>query len=242
MCVRICLSKPVRTHVHVRCMCVITDGLPWCLRWYRICLGSIPGSRRLPGEGNGYPLQYSCLENPMDRLQSMGLQRVGHDWANHCLQFSFSWFSICTHWFWAYLACSLLLQIYSSKCSKFPHFGHWEPLQDGWTLIASLLVQVWLFLCRSCPRPGIGQFSKDFCFLLVGNGIKDQNTWVLSDTDFFFPIIQAVCFFFIPDCRCLIIFNLVFCYCLFLLFFSKNVLSNLLLFKLSVETLRLFHS
>ena len=176
------------------------------------------------------------------RLQSMGLQRVGHDWANHCLQFSFSWFSICTHWFWAYLACSLLLQIYSSKCSKFPHFGHWEPLQDGWTLIASLLVQVWLFLCRSCPRPGIGQFSKDFCFLLVGNGIKDQNTWVLSDTDFFFPIIQAVCFFFIPDCRCLIIFNLVFCYCLFLLFFSKNVLSNLLLFKLSVETLRLFHS
>jgi len=28
---------------------------------------SIPGLRRSPGEGNGYPLQYSCLENPMDR-------------------------------------------------------------------------------------------------------------------------------------------------------------------------------
>ena len=28
---------------------------------------SIPGSRRSPGEGNGDPLQYSCLENPMDR-------------------------------------------------------------------------------------------------------------------------------------------------------------------------------
>ena len=27
----------------------------------------IPGSRRSPGEGNGNPLQYSCLENPMDR-------------------------------------------------------------------------------------------------------------------------------------------------------------------------------
>ena len=27
----------------------------------------IPGSGRSPGEGNGYPLQYSCLENPMDR-------------------------------------------------------------------------------------------------------------------------------------------------------------------------------
>ena len=30
-------------------------------------LGSIPGSRRSPGEGNGNPLQYPCLENPMDR-------------------------------------------------------------------------------------------------------------------------------------------------------------------------------
>ena len=28
--------------------------------------GSIPGSGRYPGEGNGNPLQYSCLENPMD--------------------------------------------------------------------------------------------------------------------------------------------------------------------------------
>ena len=28
--------------------------------------GSIPGSGRSPGEGNGNPLQYSCLENPMD--------------------------------------------------------------------------------------------------------------------------------------------------------------------------------
>ena len=47
-------------------------------------LGSIPGSERFPGEGNGNPLQYSCLENPMDegawcRLLSMGLQRVRHD-------------------------------------------------------------------------------------------------------------------------------------------------------------------
>ena len=29
--------------------------------------GSIPGSGRSPGEGNGNPLQYSCLENPRDR-------------------------------------------------------------------------------------------------------------------------------------------------------------------------------
>ena len=29
--------------------------------------GSIPGSGRFPGEGNGNPLQYSCLKNPTDR-------------------------------------------------------------------------------------------------------------------------------------------------------------------------------
>ena len=29
--------------------------------------GSIPGLGRFPGVGSGYPLQYSCLENPLDR-------------------------------------------------------------------------------------------------------------------------------------------------------------------------------
>ena len=45
--------------------------------------GSIPGVGRSPGEGNGGPLQYSHLENPLDRgasgLHPMGLQKVGHD-------------------------------------------------------------------------------------------------------------------------------------------------------------------
>ena len=41
--------------------------------------GSIPGSRRSPGEGNGCPLQYSCLENSMGWLQSIGSQRLGYN-------------------------------------------------------------------------------------------------------------------------------------------------------------------
>ena len=45
--------------------------------------GSIPGSGRSPAGGHGNPVQYSCLENPMDRepggLQSTGSQRVGHN-------------------------------------------------------------------------------------------------------------------------------------------------------------------
>ena len=47
-------------------------------------VGSIPGLGRTPGVGNGNPLQYSCLRNPIEEpggLQSMGLQRVGHNLA-----------------------------------------------------------------------------------------------------------------------------------------------------------------
>ena len=71
-------------------------GLPW-----RLCSkesacsagdagdeGSIPGSGRSPGGGEGNPLQYSCLENPCveepDRLQSTGSQESDTTkWLNH---------------------------------------------------------------------------------------------------------------------------------------------------------------
>ena len=54
--------------------------------------GLIPGLGKSPGEGNGNPRQYSCLENPMDRgawraIQSTGPQRVGHDWAGSLFLF-----------------------------------------------------------------------------------------------------------------------------------------------------------
>ena len=75
--------------------CLYT-GLPW---WqWSICLqcrrpGSIPGSGRSPGNGNGYPLQYSCLENSMDRgawwAIVHGLQGVGHNWATNTLYYTF---------------------------------------------------------------------------------------------------------------------------------------------------------
>ena len=46
-------------------------------------LGSIPGSGRVPGEGNGNPLEYSCLENPMDGgawwATVHGVTRVRHN-------------------------------------------------------------------------------------------------------------------------------------------------------------------
>ena len=46
-------------------------------------LGVIPGSGRYPGEGNSHPLQYSCLENPIDRgawwATVPGSHRIGHN-------------------------------------------------------------------------------------------------------------------------------------------------------------------
>ena len=46
-------------------------------------MGSLPESGRSPGEGNGNPLQYVCLENSMDKgawqATLHGLQRVEHD-------------------------------------------------------------------------------------------------------------------------------------------------------------------
>ena len=40
--------------------------------------GSIPGAGRSHGEGNGNPLQYSCLGNPMDRRAWQAIIQVGH--------------------------------------------------------------------------------------------------------------------------------------------------------------------
>ena len=47
-------------------MALVVKNLPANVRYIRDA-GFIPVLGRSPGEGNGNPLQYSCLENPMDR-------------------------------------------------------------------------------------------------------------------------------------------------------------------------------
>ena len=61
------------------------NGLPWGLSGKESVFnagdtGSISGLGRAPGEGNGNPLQYSCLENPMDRgtLQAIVCEVTKH--------------------------------------------------------------------------------------------------------------------------------------------------------------------
>ena len=52
-------------------------------------MGLVPGSGRYPGKGTGYPLQYYCLENSLDKevhgLESMGSQGVQGDTTKHIL-------------------------------------------------------------------------------------------------------------------------------------------------------------
>ena len=60
--------------------------------------GLIPGLGRSPGEGNGNPLRYSCLENPMDRRVRRatvhGVSRVRHDLATKPPPYGNNWVSI----------------------------------------------------------------------------------------------------------------------------------------------------
>ena len=68
-----------------------------CLLWDIREACSIPGSGRSPGGGSGNPLQYSCLENPMDRgawrATGWGSQSVGHNWSNlaHLQAWTHAW-------------------------------------------------------------------------------------------------------------------------------------------------------
>ena len=59
-------------------------------------MGLIPGSGRSPGEGNGKPLQYSCLGNPMDRGATVHGVTKNQTWLSnwacmHCTDDFFSW-------------------------------------------------------------------------------------------------------------------------------------------------------
>ena len=67
----------IHTHIYIILILVYFSILPYTMSFpggsevkASACnardLGSIPGSGRCPGEGNGNPLQYSCQENPMD--------------------------------------------------------------------------------------------------------------------------------------------------------------------------------
>ena len=70
ICVCVCVHMDTHTHMYIHTHGAFQVTLErTCLRRQetQVNMGSIPGSRRSHGEGHRNPLQYSCLENPMDR-------------------------------------------------------------------------------------------------------------------------------------------------------------------------------
>ena len=85
-------------------------------------LGSIPGLGRSPGEGNGNPLQYSCLENPMDG---------GAGWATvHGVAKSRTRLSDFTHLLpWAFLVAQRLKRLPPMRETWVQSLGREDPLE-----------------------------------------------------------------------------------------------------------------
>ena len=105
-------------------------------------LGSIPGSGRSPGEGNGSSLQYSCLENPMDR----GAWRA----TVHGVAKSQTWLSDFTFTYkrlWL-PSCSLILLLVLSLWLFSQAFSN----QLGWRGPCSKELRWLLIKCRPRPR------------------------------------------------------------------------------------------
>ena len=91
--------------------------------------GLIPGSGRSPGKGNGNPLQYSCLENPMDRgAWWVTIQEVSKIWTPHSD--------------WAHINISIYLDIYTNFTGR----------QDG--AIHCLGILVYIVMVQSNAREG----------------------------------------------------------------------------------------
>ena len=100
-------------------------------------LGSIPGLGRSPGEGNGYPLQYSALENSMDCIVQ-GVQRVGHDWVTFTFPF--------------HLFNTLLIQL-SVTCSYKQSYS-----------LQVVLIENFIWALRSWKTTEIKKLSHALCF------------------------------------------------------------------------------
>ena len=98
-------------------------------------VGLIPGSGRSSGEGNGNPVQYSCLENPTDREAWQGtvhgLVRVGHDWVTRQQTFK-------TECFVDLKSTPITVSILYSKFFGFSHF-YCEMTQVKIKILSNLL-------------------------------------------------------------------------------------------------------
>ena len=104
-------------------------------------LGSIPGWGRSPGGGHGNPLQYSCMENSMDR----GIwQATGHKVAK-------SWTQLSDWHFHFHTSNIPFLSIYPREIKTFSHLKMW-PINEYFDMLLLLLAKS-LQLCPTLCDP-----------------------------------------------------------------------------------------
>ena len=131
-------------------------------------LGSMTGSERSAGEGNDNPLQYSFLENPVDRgawqPTVIRSRRVGHDWANSILPFCSEFYLptsaiVIKNWKLTLLIVPLPFHSYS-----------FENKETDFLVIISLKV-LWMKLVRDIYIYFLVRYIS--CLIFKDNGIND---------------------------------------------------------------------
>ena len=114
-------------------------------------LGSIPGSGRSSGEGNGNPLQYSCVENPMDRAAWQatihGVARLEYDRAAKTLTFHSCFTVQCDLAICIHISPPSWASLPPTVCSSGKPEEFWAWWQGGSRIQELLLGLGWGFLC-----------------------------------------------------------------------------------------------
>ena len=78
--------------------------------------GSIPGSGRSPGKGNGYPLQYSCLEKSHGPRSLVGYSSWGHKESDMTERLHFTSLHFTSHFYLEFITFFILQIVSSFKC------------------------------------------------------------------------------------------------------------------------------
>ena len=123
--------------------------------------GSIPGLVRSPGVGNDNPVQYSCLENSLDRgaggLQSTGPQRVGYDWATEhqsktsCPTAGCLWIQFLSGAFCGFLRVKVIF--FRELWNCLPNKSSWAPTRSRGKVILFISSSILILCVKWTQRP-----------------------------------------------------------------------------------------
>ena len=155
------------------------------------CLGLIPGPGRSPGKGNGYLLQYSCLENSMDRslvgYSPQGHRKVGHGWVTNTFTFTFSYlfnnYSVC---FYSILYFCHVSSTHFLLCLHIRHFVFLMSCLSGYSVQFSSVAQSCPTLCdpveRSPPDSSVHRFFQTRILEQVAIPFSRASFWARNRT------------------------------------------------------------